>query len=60
MFVILRPLGIEGEGKLMGSGWKASLEGVETEKFGRKQEEKVPQMRKRKTGSFKFPSLTLS
>ena len=39
MFVILRPLGIEGKRELVGHGWKASLEGVETGKYGRKQEE---------------------
>ena len=36
MFVILRPLGIEGKRELMGNGWKTSLEGVATGKLGRK------------------------
>lgn len=39
MFVNLRPLGIEGKRGLVGHGWKASLEGVETGQYGRKQEE---------------------
>lgn len=37
-FVILKPLETEREKERMGYGWKASLEGAETGKFGRKQE----------------------
>lgn len=37
-FVILKPLETEREKALMGHGWKASLGGAETGKFGRKQE----------------------